>query len=220
MCAQCSSGLAHQMDPHLSSSTEMPDPGSGRRTPGTAWRSLVSAYRSGRSGHKGAIFPPPTMILNLMDLVRHDDPVPGLTEQPHPAARDRAKPRSAAQGCRLQARVAGHGTPHPGEIIQIELRPAFPHLGSLHAIRLRRTRLRTSVRTRSSGNLVLWVTRGTRIAGPLPQATQARCRSAELTTKPAPGAGPSPARSRVSTAYCPVRFLLNTAADQADSSLP
>jgi hypothetical protein len=128
MCAQCSSGLAHQMDPHLSSSTEMPDPGSGRRTPGTAWRSLVSAYRSGRSGHEGAIFPPPTMILNLMDLVRHDDPVPGLTEQPHPAARDRAKPRSAAQGCRLQARVAGHGTPHPGEIIQIELRPVFQEI--------------------------------------------------------------------------------------------
>ena len=49
----------------------------------------------------------------------------GAAAQPHPAAGGGAKPRSAMQGCRLQARLAGPGTPHPGEIIQIALRPVF-----------------------------------------------------------------------------------------------
>jgi hypothetical protein len=48
-------------------------------------------------------------------------------------------------------------------------------LGSLHAIRLRRTELRAHLSERSSGNLVLPVTRGTHTVGPLPPATRARC---------------------------------------------
>jgi hypothetical protein len=45
-------------------------------------------------------------------------------------------------------------------------------LGSLRATACEVAHVR---RTRSSGNLVLWVTRGTHAVGPLPQATRARC---------------------------------------------
>jgi hypothetical protein len=70
------------------------------------------------------------------------------------------------------------------------------------------------------GNSACRVTRGTHAVRPVPQATRARCRSTAsldrlgtpsnaegpveaLTTKPVPGAGLPPARSRVSTVYCP-----------------